>query len=216
MTDKKVFITAGPVDRLFYNGTGIAGVQIIRPVDGGPRHDVQHRNRVFEVTCRDARYLVRVHDPEAPALAEFAGVPSYAPDPNWVVSGQFVPYAKPATMRTETAVGGLEYRLTAVGLIEFTLEDRPQRLVVFDEPDGPRVLFSDPTNGVTTHAAGRSIALDAPTADGAVQLDFNRAVNPDAAFTSFTTCPLPPAMNHLEVEIRAGERNPQQEGSAQQ
>ena len=45
-------------------------------------------------------------------------------------------------------------------------------------------------------------------ADGAVVLDFNRATNLPCAYTSFTTCPIPPAQNRMQVAIEAGERLP--------
>ena len=50
--------------------------------------------------------------------------------------------------------------------------------------------------------------IDAPDADGAVVLDFNRAVNLPCAYTDHATCPLPPAGNRLPVGIEAGEKTP--------
>jgi uncharacterized protein (DUF1684 family) len=41
--------------------------------------------------------------------------------------------------------------------------------------------------------------------DGVVTLDFNKAHNPPCAYTDFATCPLPPAINRLNVAIKAGE-----------
>jgi uncharacterized protein (DUF1684 family) len=40
-----------------------------------------------------------------------------------------------------------------------------------------------------------------------VTLDFNRAMNPPCAFTTFATCPLPPVKNRLTLAIAAGELN---------
>jgi hypothetical protein len=37
-------------------------------------------------------------------------------------------------------------------------------------------------------------------------LDFNKAENPPRAFTPYATCPLPPAGNSLDVEIKTGEK----------
>jgi predicted phosphohydrolase len=39
-------------------------------------------------------------------------------------------------------------------------------------------------------------------------LDLNRAYNPPCAFSEFTTCPLPPRQNKLQVKIEAGEKYP--------
>jgi hypothetical protein len=61
---------------------------------------------------------------------------------------------------------------------------------------------------VTTYPANRSLAIDAPAADGSVVLDFNRATNLVCAYTDFATCPLPPAENRLPVAVEAGEKIP--------
>ena len=43
--------------------------------------------------------------------------------------------------------------------------------------------------------------------DGRVTLDFNRAAeNPPCAYNPWTTCPLPPSANRLQVRIEAGEK----------
>ena len=48
--------------------------------------------------------------------------------------------------------------------------------------------------------------LDAPPPrGGTVVLDFNRAYNPPCVFTTFATCPLPPAKNRLTLSVTAGE-----------
>ena len=43
-------------------------------------------------------------------------------------------------------------------------------------------------------------------AQGRVTMDFNQGYNPPCAFTSFATCPLPPAQNRLDLAIDAGEK----------
>ena len=39
-------------------------------------------------------------------------------------------------------------------------------------------------------------------------LDFNRAANMPCAYTIHATCPLPPASNHIDVLVEAGEMTP--------
>ena len=90
---------------------------------------------------------------------------------------------------------GEELRLTAVG----------KRLAVW---------FKDPTNGSTTYRGYRSVTpklgAAAVDADGVIEdgewivLDFNFSYNPPCAYSSFTTCPLPPPENRLPVAIEAG------------
>jgi hypothetical protein len=67
-------------------------------------------------------------------------------------------------------------------------------------------MFRDGTSNKTTYGVGRYLYTDLPR-DGHVVLDFNRAMNPPCAFTSFATCPLPPGANRLTLAIAAGELN---------
>lgn len=208
VTDNKVFITAQPADRLEFDGTGIAGVQILRPVEGAPGLTVRHGHRVLEVIRRTGRYAVRVHDPAAPTLSSFDGIPSYAPDPRWVVQGRFTPFDEQTTITTGAVVDGLEHHHTASGTIEFTIGEATERVIAFGDPSDLRLLFTDATSGITTYPAARSLAVGTPDANGTVRLDFNRAANLPCAFTDFATCPLAPAQNRLRVAIEAGEQHP--------
>ncbi|MGO4616492.1 DUF1684 domain-containing protein [Nocardia sp. 2YAB30] len=210
VTDDKVFITAQPADRLEYDGLGIAGVQIVRPTEGAPGVLVLHEDRVLEVIRRTDRYAVRVHDPAAPDLLGFDGIPTYAPDPRWVVPGRFTPFDEQQTVTTGAVVDGLEHHHIASGTIEFTLGEVTARAVAFGTPDNLRLLFTDATSGVTTYPAARSLAVGVPEADGTVSLDFNRSANLPCAFTDFATCPVAPAQNRLRVAIEAGEQDPKQ------
>lgn len=84
------------------------------------------------------------------------------------------------------------------------------RLTAFNgrAPGSLLVLFTDATSGVTTYAANRALAVDAPDEQGAVVVDFNRATNLPCAYTDLATCPLPPAENRLPVAVEAGEKIP--------
>ncbi|PXX62293.1 hypothetical protein DFR70_107160 [Nocardia tenerifensis] len=208
VTDDKVFITAQPADRLEFDGAGIAGVRILTPAEGAPGLSVLHEHRVLEVIRRTGRYAVRVHDPAAPGLSSFDGIPSYAPDPRWVVQGRFTPFDERQTVTTGAVVDGLEHHHIASGTIEFALGEATEQVVAFGEPSDLRLLFTDATSGITTYPAARALAVGAVDADGAVRLDFNRATNLPCAFTDFATCPLAPAQNRLRVAIEAGEQHP--------
>ncbi|MBF6223040.1 DUF1684 domain-containing protein [Nocardia abscessus] len=210
VTDGKVFITAQPADRLQFDGVGIAGVQIVTPVEGAPGLHVSHERRVLEVIRRSGRYAVRVHDPAAPALLTFDGIPAYQPDPRWVVSGRFTPFETRQTVITGAVVEGLEHHHSAAGTIEFRIGEVTERVVAFGDRNDLRVLFTDATSGVTTYPAARSLTVGTPGPDGTVVLDFNRAANLPCAFTDFATCPVAPAQNRLRVAIEAGEQDPRQ------
>ncbi|WP_040795378.1 DUF1684 domain-containing protein [Nocardia higoensis] len=212
VTDNKVFITAQPGDRLVAEGSDIAGVRILVPAEGAPGVQVRHERRILEVIRRTGRHGVRVHDPDAPALARFTGIPAYSPDPRWVVQGRFTAYPAPRPVTTGAVIDGLEHRHNAIGEIEFGIGPATERVVVFRTGVELRVLFTDATSGVTTFPTARSLTLPTPDAEGAVTLDFNRAVNLPCAFTEFATCPVAPEQNRLRVAIEAGEQDPRLDG----
>ncbi|WP_280233558.1 DUF1684 domain-containing protein [Nocardia cyriacigeorgica] len=206
--EDRVFVTAKPADRLDHDGERIAGVHIVVPEEGAPGVAIQHEARVLEVIRRSGLAAVRVHDPAAPALAAFTGVPAYAPDERWVVPGRFEPFDEPTTITTGAVVDGLEHHHSAAGVIEFAIGAVTERVVAFGTPDALRVLFTDATSGITTYPAARALSVGAVGEDGAVLLDFNRATNLPCAFTDYATCPVAPAQNRLRVAIEAGEQDP--------
>ncbi|MFJ6841947.1 DUF1684 domain-containing protein [Streptomyces griseoluteus] len=171
---------------------------------------------VIEVARRGGHDIVRPRHPDAPLRTAFAGTPSYAPDPRWVVTGRYEPFPEPRPTTVGAAVEDLEHVYDAPGRITFELEGRPLALTAFPGrgPGGLMVLFTDETSGRTTYAANRVLSLAPPAADGKVVLDFNRAANLPCAYTDLATCPLPPAENRLPVAIEAGLRIPRERGGA--
>lgn len=68
--------------------------------------------------------------------------------------------------------------------------------------------FKDLTNSEATYGGGRYLDFKiGDIRDGILDLDFNKCYNPWCAFSDGFNCPIPPAANHLEIEILAGERN---------
>ncbi len=68
--------------------------------------------------------------------------------------------------------------------------------------------FKDLTNGEETYGGGRY--LDFETTDlknGKLVLDFNKSYNPWCAYSDGFNCPIPPAENHLDASVFAGEKN---------
>ena len=169
---------------------------------------------VIEVARRGGNDIVRPRHPDNPLRTAFRGTPAYPPDPRWVVTGRYVPFAEPRPTTVGSVVDGLEHVYDAPGQVEFTLNGRALSLTAFPgrETGSLFVLFTDATSGVTTYAANRSIQLPSPAADGTVVLDFNRAVNLPCAYTDLATCPLPPAGNRLPVAVEAGEKIPYERG----
>ena len=55
------------------------------------------------------------------------------------------------------------------------------------------------------YAGGRYVEIDLPLPEP-LRLDFNRASNPWCAYDPDYACPIPPAENHLDFAIPAGEK----------
>ena len=188
---------------------GIDGVERLEPAEGAPGIFVAAEDRRIEVIRRTGTVALRVHDPKAPYLEQYHGIPTYAPSELWHVSGTFTPFQQPRTVTTGAVVEGLEHHHQAVGTIDFELAGAPAQLIAFGRQDGAlQILFTDATSGVTTYPGARSLAVAAPGDDGAVSLDFNRATNLPCSFTDFATCPVAPPENRLTVAVEAGEKNP--------
>jgi hypothetical protein len=163
-----------------------------------------------EAAKRGGHDIVRPRHPDHALRTAYRGTPAFEPDPRWVVTGRFVPFEAPRPTTVGAAVDGLQHVYDAPGRIELELAGQSLRLTAFNGfiPGRLFVLFTDATSGVSTYAANRSIAVDAPDEQGRVTLDFNRATNLPCAYTDFATCPLPPVENRLPVAIEAGEKTP--------
>ncbi|WP_410659974.1 DUF1684 domain-containing protein [Amycolatopsis sp. lyj-112] len=159
--------------------------------------------------ARRGGYLIRTHDPKAPVLNAFHGVPAYEPDAAWVLSGTFEAFDEPRPTTVGAVVEGLSHVYVSPGIVRFEHEGVEHTLTAFNgKESGLLILFTDATSGVTTYAANRALAVPTPAEDGSVVLDFTRATNLPCAFTDFATCPLPPAGNRLPFAVEAGEKLP--------
>lgn len=167
---------------------------------------------VIEVAKRGGHDILRPRHPGNPLRVAYAGTPAFEPDPRWAVPGRYVPFDAPRPTTVGAAVEGVRHVYDAPGRVEFELDGRPLSLTVFPghAPGELSALFTDATSGDTTYAANRSLRIGPPEADGAVWLDFNRAVNLPCAYTDLATCPLPPTENRLPVAIEAGEKIPRE------
>lgn len=168
----------------------------------------------IEVARRGGNDIVRPRDPRHPLRVNYRGTPTYLPNPRWLAHGRFEAYETPRDVTVGSVAEGLEHVYESPGEVEFTLRGETFRLVAFNgkTPGSLFVLFTDATSGITSYAANRSLAIDAPDADNAVVLDFNRASNLPCAYTDYATCPLPPAGNRLPIGIEAGEKTPLERG----
>jgi hypothetical protein len=192
------------------DGTRITGTHHFRQVPERGGLFPADADGVYEVAKRGGNDILRPRHPGTPLRTGFRGTPAYAPDPRWVIRGRYRPFDEPQDVTVGSVVEGLQHVYAAPGVAEFELGGQSFALTAFNgyTPGSLHILFTDATSGVTTYAANRSLHVPAPGADGTVILDFNQATNLPCAYTSFATCPLPPAGNHLPVPVEAGEQIP--------
>jgi uncharacterized protein len=70
------------------------------------------------------------------------------------------------------------------------------------------VPFKDLSNNIETYGGGRYLDFDLlDLKKDIIYLDFNKAYNPYCAYSDGYSCPIPPKENHLNLEIKAGEKN---------
>ncbi|APQ18199.1 DUF1684 domain-containing protein [Maribacter hydrothermalis] len=143
--------------------------------------------------------------------ADFETLDFFKPDTNYVIVAEFVrtPDALPFSMPTTTERESTE---VLYGIAKFTLNGKQQQLEIYQTPelitqekykDYLFLPFTDDTNGEETYGGGRYLDLRIPKGNTII-LDFNKAYNPYCAYNKKFSCPLVPAINNLNTEIRVG------------
>jgi len=102
------------------------------------------------------------------------------------------------------------------GFVDFVVDNDTCRLEVYQNMalkknkeyrDYLFIPMRDLTSGSETYGGGRYIDITMPEAD-IVTLDFNKLYNPYCSYSHRYSCPIPPEVNTLKVEIKAGEKTP--------
>lgn len=176
-----------------------------------------HRDSIFKTVFDFQEALnTSFRDPEASPLPPkekmvFEGLDFFLPNASFIVPAKLVrtPEALPFGMPTTT--GGIsEERL--YGTLLFTVKDQSYALEVYQssalltKPGYENYLFlpfTDLTNGDTTYEGGRYMDLRIPEGD-TIFLDFNKAYNPYCAYNKKYSCPVVPAVNHMDIAVLAG------------
>ena len=151
------------------------------------------------------RLAIRVRDQRAPLRTNFSGLKWFAPNPAYRVTAKFTPLAEPRVVQAPNILGDLE-PFTIPGTVTFALNGRTHTMEAWRSGNQLWFVFRDLTSADLTYPSARFLYTSTPSADGTVVMDFNRAVNPPCAYNPWTTCPLPPAMNRLQIRVEAGEQ----------
>ncbi len=152
---------------------------------------------------------VFARDPHSPLTPEqrrtFKGLAYFDENPQLVVHASIDRDVDPEEVRMGTS-SGEEQVYHRYGLLRFRVDDQPAQLMLYSSDDSDELFipFRDATSGHETYGAGRYLEVDAH--GDHVTIDFNYAYNPNCAYDSSWSCPLPPSENWLKVPIRAGEK----------
>lgn len=164
------------------------------------------------VIRRESRFALRIKDAQSPSIMGFHGLKWYPPDATYRLSAKWVPYVPFKSITLATLVG-TKYDQPVPGAAEFVAGGKTWRLEpVLEDPTAAKLFFilRDTTSATTTYPACRFLYTGFPTngldKPGALVLDFNRLENPPCAYTSYSTCPLPPAGNRLPIPLPVGEQ----------
>ena len=161
----------------------------------------------LSVVGRDLGLAIRVSDPNSATLREFPGQQWFPVDEDWVVEGQFVPFATPKTLVYEAATGGTRKGVSP-GYVTFERNGQRYKLDVQKSAKGYIAFFFDASTGKDSYAGGRVVPITQGEGDR-VTLDFNQAYNMPCAVSAFYNCQIAPEQNHLTaLLIPAGEKKP--------
>lgn len=154
---------------------------------------------------RGGRLALRVRDANAVTRTGFKGIARYPVDIGWRLDARFEPHEPGKTLPIASVINTLD-DMANPGAVVFEKDGRTFRLEAVDEGDGRLFLiFGDRSNGRETYGAGRFLYAAPADANGHTVVDFNESYNPPCAMNAFSTCPLPPPENRLDLLINAGE-----------
>jgi uncharacterized protein (DUF1684 family) len=165
---------------------------------------LDHGGLVWFVTVNSNKLAVRVLDGKSESHRHFSTVQRYPLDEKWIIKGRFESFA-PKTTIAITNVQGITDQRAAAGIVHFTYGGKEYAMEALDRDDKLFFTFADQTGDKGSYAF-RFLYVPKPGPDNVVDLDFNKATNPNCAFTRYSPCPLPPAANNLDFAIPAGEK----------
>lgn len=144
-------------------------------------------------------------------LKVFKSLEFFPADTNFRVIATVKRTKNPKPFKMQTTTDRLPV-YTVYAYVSFKLKGKTYNMPVYQNqklmitPEYKDYLFlpfTDLTNGKTTYGGGRYLDLEIP--EGATMvIDFNKAYNPYCAYNAKYSCPIPPAKNHIDVEVTAG------------
>lgn len=184
-------------------------IALVSDADGAPTVVAFNRGDAsFVLIERSGRYALRVRNAMARTRTSFPGLDHFDINPAFRFEARFEPHPPGKTIDIVNMLGMVEPTPNP-GRVVFEKDGVSHSLEALDEGGGELFfVFADRTSGHETYPASRFLYAAPPGPDGVVVLDFNRAYNPPCAFTPYSTCPMPPPENRLDLRVEAGEKKP--------
>ena len=155
---------------------------------------------------KDAFFASSPDSPLAPEQQEhFRGLSYFPEDPSLRMEIEVTRFPDQEQIKLPTSTGDIQ-TYTRYGRLSFEVDGKTAELTLFGSPQGYFLPFVDSQAGKKTYGAGRYLDPER-LPNGTFLIDFNLAYNPYCAYNENWNCPIPPAENHLDVAIRAGEKN---------
>jgi uncharacterized protein (DUF1684 family) len=187
------------------DGKRFAGAAKLVSDEKGKLTEIRTGTQTFFLIKREERFGIRLKDSNSEARRNFKGLHWFPIDESYKVTARLEAWPELKELSVPNVLGG-NFKMKSPGILKFSINGKEYSLQPVDEGDGTLfIVFGDGSNRSDTYRSGRFLYAEKPV-NGEVILDFNKAENPPCAFTPYATCPLPPAGNKLEVEIKAGEK----------
>ncbi len=144
--------------------------------------------------------------------AHYKPLKYYSVNPNFVFKSKLFGYNKPDTVNILGTKGEVR-RILRFGYVQFNYKGKKYKLNVYkgSSPKGKpyyTIWFTDKTTGNETYGVGRYLDFDLnPDTNYVYTIDFNLAYNPYCAYSSLYSCAIPLKDDHLDIAIKAGEKN---------
>lgn len=202
-------LTIDSADRLLWVGSlpmRQRGVLAIRGSSGDGAVAWRRSHRLAGRWTDDGMVTLLINDTLSPARGELGTIERWPVDTSWWFAAKFTPGEREVNAPT---VAGFDLPRLIAGTVTFRYRGKEIPLTAYStgrRGGGMLVVLRDSTSGSDSYPAGRFLDVPPPDSLGWTVLDFNRARNPDCAFTAFSPCPAPPPENHLPFAVTAGER----------
>ncbi len=188
------------------NGEPLSHAELVPDTAGEPTV-ISSGNLSINAIFRGS-YALRIKDSHAKALQSFKGVDNYPINESWCIDGRFIPAAEDEVIEITNVLGQVS-ESQVFGTFEFDMDGETHSLLGLGEADSKSLwfIFADRTSGHGTYGAGRYLYTDGMPQNGRLTVDFNKAYNPPCAFNPYSTCPIPPQRNRMDLFVTAGEKD---------